>query len=69
MNDPQNNPKEGLFHRRLYYIGRSSVPSIQEIEIGDKAYLKSLIKLQIRIKDMIPILKDNEGEMHITSTL
>jgi NhaP-type Na+/H+ or K+/H+ antiporter len=73
MNDPQNNPKEGLFSHTDDYITLAEVtrkyPSIQEIEIDDKAHFESLIEITNKNKDMIPLfLKDNEGEMHIISS-
>ena len=73
MNDPQNNPKEGLFSHTDDYITLAEVtrkyPSIQEIEIDDKAHFESLIEITNNNKDMIPLfLKDDDGQLHIISS-
>lgn len=73
MNDPNNNPKEGLFSHTDDYINLSEVtreyPSIQEIDIDDKEHYESLIEITNKDKDMIPLfLKDDEGELHIISS-
>jgi NhaP-type Na+/H+ or K+/H+ antiporter len=73
MNNPQDNPKEGLFSHTDDYLTLSDVtrnyPSIQEIDIEDKAHYESLIEITNKDKDIIPLfLKDDEGELHIISS-
>jgi NhaP-type Na+/H+ or K+/H+ antiporter len=73
MNNPEDNPKEGLFSHTDDYLTLTEVtrnfPSIQDINIDDKAHYKSLIEITNKNKDMIPLfLKDDEGEMHIISS-
>jgi NhaP-type Na+/H+ or K+/H+ antiporter/Trk K+ transport system NAD-binding subunit len=73
MNNPENNPKEGLFSHTDDYITLAEVtrnyPSIQDIDIVDKVHYESLIEITNKNKDMIPLfLKDADGEMHIISS-
>ncbi|MEM6515342.1 MAG: sodium:proton antiporter [Bacteroidota bacterium] len=73
MNNPEDNPKEGLFSHTNDYINLTEVtrkfPSIQEIEIRDKEHYDGLIEITKEDKDMIPLfLKDNESELHIISS-
>jgi NhaP-type Na+/H+ or K+/H+ antiporter/Trk K+ transport system NAD-binding subunit len=73
MKNPENNPKEGLFSHTDDYITLAEVtrkyPSIQDIDIDDKAHYESLIEITNKNKDIIPLfLKDHEGEMHIISS-
>jgi len=73
MNNPEDNPKEGLFSHTDDYLTLTEVtrnfPSIQDIDIDDKAHYKSLIEITNKNKDMIPLfLKDDEGELHIISS-
>ena len=73
MNNPENNPKEGLFSHTDDYITLAEVtrkyPSIQEIDIDDKVHYASLIEITNNNKDMIPLfLKDDEGQLHIISS-
>ncbi|MFK7781549.1 cation:proton antiporter [Psychroserpens sp.] len=73
MNNPENNPKEGLFshtddYSRLAEVTRK-FPSVQEIEIHDKKHYDNLIQITNSDMDMIPLfLKDNESELHIISS-
>ena len=73
MNNPEDNPKEGLFshtddYNRLTEVTRN-YPSIQEIDLDDKAHYESLIEITNNDNDMIPLfIKDNEGELHIISS-
>ena len=73
MNDPTNNPKEGLFSHTddfnlLTEVARKH-PEIHEIEINDRAHYKKLIEITNNDEDVIPLLvKDNEGELHIISS-
>jgi NhaP-type Na+/H+ or K+/H+ antiporter len=73
MNNPEDNPKEGLFSHTDDYITLSEVtrkyPSIQEIDIVDNVHYANLIEITNKDKDMIPLfIKDNEGELHIISS-
>lgn len=73
MNNPENNPKDGLFSHTDDYLTLAEVtrkyPSIQDIDIDDKEHYNSLIEITNKNKDMIPLfLKDGEGEMHIISS-
>ena len=73
MNNPENNPKRGLFSNSDDYTTLTEVtrkyPSIQEIDIDDKVHYKNLIDITNKNKDMIPLfLRDGEGEMHIISS-
>ncbi|NRD22218.1 sodium:proton antiporter [Winogradskyella litoriviva] len=73
MNNPENNPKEGLFSPTDDYITLNEVtrkfPSIQEIDIEDKVQYDSLIEITKNNKNMIPLFfKDEEGELHIISS-
>jgi len=73
MNNPENNPKQGLFSHTDDYTTLAEVtrkyPSIQEIEIDGKAHYTNLIDITNKDKDMIPLfLMDAEGEMHIISS-
>ena len=73
MLDDTNNPKEGLFsHKddfnRLMELTKKH-PSIQEIDLEDKAHYEKLIKISNNDPDIIPLfVKDNEGELHIISS-
>lgn len=73
MADKKNSPKEGLFSHTDDFNSLSEVtrkyPSIQDIEILDKAHLDDLISATNSDKDIIPLfIKDNEGELHIISS-
>ncbi len=73
MNNPENNPKEGLFSHTDDYLALNEVvrkfPSIQDIGIDDKAHFDSLIEITNKDEDMIPLfLKDNKGELHIITS-
>ncbi|WP_298755599.1 sodium:proton antiporter [uncultured Psychroserpens sp.] len=73
MNNPEDNPKEGLFshtddYNRLAEVTRK-FPSIQEIEVNDKEHYKNLIEITNNDNDIIPLfLKDNQDEFHIISS-
>ena len=73
MLDDTNNPKEGLFSHKDDYSTLLELtreyPSIQEIDLEDKAHYDKLIKASNEDKDIIPLfVKDNEGEFHIISS-
>lgn len=73
MNDPSNNPKEGLFSHTDDYNTLIDVtqkyPLIQEIELKDKPHYEKLIEITNNDVDRIPLfLKDSNGELHIISS-
>jgi NhaP-type Na+/H+ or K+/H+ antiporter len=73
MLDENNNPHEGLFSHTDDFNTLSDVtrkfPSIQEIEIIDKAHLMDLIKTTNEDREIVPLfIKDDEGELHIISS-
>ncbi|WP_298550434.1 sodium:proton antiporter [uncultured Algibacter sp.] len=73
MLDDTNNPKEGLFSHRDDYSAllelTRAYPSIQEINLNDKAHYDELITISNDNPDIIPLfVKDNEGEFHIISS-
>lgn len=73
MQDPTNNPKEGLFSHTDDFILLNEVarkyPEIHEIEINDRAHYESLIEITNTDSDMIPLLvKDKKGVLEIISS-
>ena len=73
MLDDTNNPKEGLFSHKDDFNRLTALtkkhPSIQEIDLEDKAHYEELIKISNEDVDIIPLfVKDNEGELHIISS-
>lgn len=73
MQDPTNNPKEGLFSHTDDFILLNEVarkyPEIHEIEINDRAHYESLIEITNKESDMIPLLvKDKSGVLEIISS-
>lgn len=72
MNDPENNPKEGLFSHTDDFIKLTEVarknPTIHEIEIKDKGHYEGLIEITKADKAIVPLfLKTPEGELKIIS--
>lgn len=59
MNNPNNNPKEGLFSHTDDFIKLMEVvqkyPAIQEVELKDKAHYDELIDLTKEDNDIIPV--------------
>ncbi len=73
MNDPQNNPKEGLFSHTDDFIKlmetTKKYPSIHEIDLKDKAHYDQLIEMTKADDDIIPIfLKAPDGDLKIISS-
>ncbi len=73
MQDPTNNPKEGLFSHTDDFILLTEVarkyPEIHELEIEDRKHYEELIEITNRDTDMIPLLvKDNKGVLEIISS-
>ncbi len=72
MNDPEMNPKVGLFSNTDDFNSLTEValkyPSINEIEIKDKKHYGQLIKEATTNEDMVPLLvKNNKGILEIIS--
>jgi len=73
MLDDTNNPKEGLFSHKDDFSKLSALtrkhPSIQEMDLEDKAHYEDLITISNNDEDIIPLfVKDSEGELHIISS-
>ncbi len=73
MNDPENNPEEGLFSHTDDFITLTETarnyPQIHEAAINDKDHYDSLIEITKADKDIIPIfLKDKGGDLKIISS-
>lgn len=72
MNDPDNNPDEGLFSHTDDYDTLMNLaekyPSIQEIKINDEAQYDSLIELTKEDEDIIPLfIKGTNNSIRIIS--
>ncbi len=73
MNDPTNNPKEGLFSHTddfnlLTEVARK-YPEIHEIELKDRAHYEKLIEITNNDENMVPLLvKDKQGVLEIISS-
>lgn len=70
MNDPENNPKEGLFSHTDDFIKLMEAsrlyPSIHEIELKDKEHYEGLIEITKSDQNMVPIfLKSEDGDLKI----
>ena len=70
MNDPENNPKEGLFSHTDDFIklmeASRKYPSIHEIELKDKEHYEGLIEITKSDENMVPIfLKTQDGDLKI----
>jgi hypothetical protein len=73
MNDPDNNPKEGLFSHTDDFIKITEAarmyPAIHEIELRDNEHYDGLIELTKANKDIVPLfLKTPEGDLKIISS-
>ena len=73
MNNPENNPKEGLFSQTDDYIRLNEVarkyPAIQEIEIESEEHLGTLMNLAESDRDIIPLfIKQSNGNLVILSS-
>jgi len=70
MNDPENNPKEGLFSHTDDFIKLTEAarknPIIHEIALKDTEHYEGLIEITKADHDIIPLfLKDPEGDIQI----
>lgn len=73
MNDPENNPKEGLFSHTDDFMklmeATRKYPAIHEIELKDNKHYQDLIEITNVDEDSIPLfLKDNDGDLKIISS-
>jgi len=73
INDPNSHPKQALFSLKDDYSSLFEVvkkyPSIQEIDLDDKAHYDDLIAVTKKDKDIIPLfIKDTNDELYIIST-
>ncbi|MFD0799658.1 cation:proton antiporter [Maribacter chungangensis] len=72
MNDPENNPKEGLFSHTDDFIKLSEAarknPAIHEIALKDTEHYKGLIEITKADPDIVPLfLKSPSGDLKIIS--
>ncbi|MFT6795725.1 MAG: NhaP-type Na+/H+ or K+/H+ antiporter [Maribacter sp.] len=72
MNDPKNNPKEGLFSHTDDFIKLTEAarknPTIHEIDLNDTEHYEGLIEITKADQDIIPLfLKTPDGELRIIS--
>ena len=70
MNDPQNNPKEGLFSHTDDFVKLTEVirkyPKINEIKLNSKDHYDSLIEISKKDEDVVPIfIKQKTGVLEI----
>ncbi|TMM59022.1 cell shape-determining protein [Maribacter algarum] len=73
MNDPENNPKEGLFSHTDDFMklmeATRKYPAIQEIDLSDTNHYQGLIEITNSDEDIIPLfLKDDQGDLKIISS-
>lgn len=65
MNDPENNPQEGLFSQTDDYIKLTEVsrvyPEIRELELNSREHYKGLIEIVKTDPDIIPLFIKNKG--------
>ncbi|MFD1094532.1 cation:proton antiporter [Salegentibacter chungangensis] len=70
MNNPEDNPKEGLFSQTDDYIKLTNLarryPSINEVVLNSKEHYEGLIEISKTDSEIIPLfVKDNEGDLSI----
>lgn len=73
MNDPENNPKEGLFSHTDDFVKLTKAvrkyPAINEIEINNKKHYTELIDISKKDNEIVPLfLKDTDGTLQIISS-
>ncbi|PIB39365.1 cation:proton antiporter [Maribacter sp. 4G9] len=73
MNDPENNPKEGLFSHTDDFIKLTETarrnPTIREIELKDTEHYEGLIEITKADADIIPLfIKTPDGDIKIISS-
>lgn len=74
MNNSDKIPREGLFSQSDDFVSLSEVtrtyPSINEIELKDKAHFITLMNITEKDKDIIPLfIKDDKGVLEIISSV
>lgn len=72
MNDPENNPKEGLFSHTDDFIKLTEAarknPTVHEVVLNDTEHYEGLIEITKADHDIIPLfLKTNNGDIKIIS--
>ena len=70
MNDPENNPTEGLFSHTDDYIKLTEVsrryPKIHELELNSREHYEGLVEISKTDPEIIPLfVKTDEGELEI----
>ena len=73
MNDPENNPEEGLFSHTDDFIKLTKVartyPSVNEIELNDQEHYNGLIEITKSDSQIIPLfLKTPDNDLEIISS-
>lgn len=73
MNDPENNPKEGLFSHTDDFIKLTEAarknPTIHEVELKDTEHYEGLIEITKADHDIIPLfLKSPDGDIKIITS-
>ena len=73
MNDPENNPKEGLFSHTDDFIKLAEAarkyPNIGEIVLKDQKHYENLIEITKKDENIVPIfLKTHDGDLKIMSS-
>jgi D-arabinose 1-dehydrogenase-like Zn-dependent alcohol dehydrogenase len=73
MNDPENNPREGLFSHTDDFINMVEAvrknPKVHEIQLQDQSHYDRLIEITKKDEDIIPIfLKTLDGDLKIISS-
>ncbi len=73
MNDPEKNPKEGLFSQNDDFIKMMEVtrryPALHEIELKNANHYKKLIDITKEDDEIIPVfLKASDGKVSIISS-
>ena len=70
MNDPENNPKEGLFSHTHDFVKLTEIarkyPTIHEVKIDSQKHYSTLIELMKKDEDIVPLfIKDKTGYLEI----
>ncbi|WP_370477357.1 cation:proton antiporter [Tamlana flava] len=73
MQDPNNNPQQGLFSHTDDFIALTEVarkyPKIHEIEISSRQHYEELIEITNEDEDIVPLfVKDKKGVLEIISS-
>jgi hypothetical protein len=73
MNDPANNPREGLFSHTDDFVKLTEAarkyPKIHEIELDNQSHYDNLIEITKNDENIIPIfLKTLDGDLKIMSS-